>query len=452
MASTRPVRCNKGHDLVKFTREQLLVEKQEYQNGFNCDVCRRHYPIKLDASSVMHCSACEFDMCSSCVNTALGVPPTATGTGGAVNLVGSVNMFGLNVLRAVCCGTATNNVFLSPYSIAQILSLMCVGANGSTKSEMLHALCIPEGAANSLAAFYQETNRTIKASRAETIIANSTWAKPSYTFTPAFRTSAAMFDTEAYPMPGTPEPINRWCSDNTKGRINHVVDQIDPSLVLALINALYFKGMFTKAFDESLTQQRPFHNADGTTSHVSMMKRTEKMLYKETDEYQAALLTYGPDHVSPAMCCVVVLPRPSVTVEALLSKHDFWQVTKPNTFDSEKGTLQLPRFKLEFSTELSQTLQHLGMTSAFRSGDFSAMCTPSQLAISAVIHKTFVEVNEKGTEAAAVTAVLLRGCCMPADPPKPPFSMICDKPFLFYILEKSTGVVLFSGKMGSLSS
>jgi serine protease inhibitor len=235
--------------------------------------------------------------------------------------------------------------------------------------------------------------------------------------------------------------INAWCSKNTNGRITKIVSELKPEEFLVLVNAIYFKGTWTKEFDPKLTSAREFRLASGGVQR-QMMNREGRFRYKADDAMQAVALPYGDERLN----LYVFLPREKDGLGELID------ATKPDNFaglfagfGEEKGTVVLPRFKLEFEQSLNAALKQLGMGVAFTpAADFSKMVAPpNTAAISDVLHKTFVEVNEEGAEAAAVTGVKMMMTAMPR--PEDKFSFVCDHPFLCAIRDDVTGSVLFLG-------
>ncbi|KAH3742894.1 serine protease inhibitor [Pelomyxa schiedti] len=436
--------CPKGHTMVPRTWDSLMEQNPGYEEGFTCDQC--HITTDRKGStiqSIMHCCGCQFDLCADCIAKGHGSTATVSRRGVNDSLADSVNSFGITLLGAFSQGN-TDNVFVSPYSISQILSLVSTGAVGVTQAEMISTLCIPSNLISSLATFYTTTNGLLRACDSEVLVANSTWIKTGYSFTPAFQRQCAGFNTEAFPLPLSAEPVNTWCSAKTKGRIPTILDTIPPLTALILINALYFKGLFTQPFEPRNTFPKNFTTAAGNTIRVQMMsKDSPRFLYHETKTFQAVKLGYGTPRSGPgpSLCCVVVLPKPKNTIQELLEDAS----SMVSGFSQMAGVLEMPKFRLEWSHDLKTVLKTMGMQTAFSNGaQFGALCSPDDVYISSVIHKTFVEVNESGTEAAAVTAVVLKTKSMPSRPAKS-FHMLVDRPFLFFILEESTQAILFGG-------
>jgi serpin B len=234
--------------------------------------------------------------------------------------------------------------------------------------------------------------------------------------------------------------INDWVNQKTRGKIARIIEQIDPIYdIMFLVNAVYFKGRWSRAFDPAVPG--PFTLAGGETRQIPMMSQSGKYLHLRGPGFEAAALPYGSGRAS----MYVFLPDPGVSIDSLLRElrsrnWDSWR----KEFSDEKGSVRLPRFKFEYEAELKDALSALGMTVAFgKDADFSRMTSMPKAHISEVIHKTYVEVNEKGTEAAAVTSVRVSFGAI--QPHEPEFSLIVDRPFLVMVYDSAADAALFAG-------
>ena len=237
--------------------------------------------------------------------------------------------------------------------------------------------------------------------------------------------------------------INSWLEDKTNGLIKETLNPPLPrNAVMYLINAIYFKGTWTIQFDEEKTRDGTFYTSGETQSTVKMMSLREEFPYYENDELQMVDLPYGNGDFS----MTIVLPKKEKNIDALISdmSEESWNLLTSN-LSPDTGDILLPRFKLEYKTELIRPLTEMGMGIAFSEGlaDFSKMRSQNDLFISRVLHKSFVEVNEEGTEAAAVTVVGIDTSIGPSQG----FSMIVNRPFLFVIREHRSGTIMFMGKI-----
>ena len=278
-------------------------------------------------------------------------------------------------------------------------------------------------------------------------IANSIWYRQEFSFEPAFiEVNQTFFDATVEALdfsdPDAKNTINQWVKENTNGKIEEIVDQIDPEIVMFLINAIYFDGKWTYKFDKDQTETAAFTRADSTQKSVQMMHVTGDFQYFENELFQAVDLPYGAEFYSMA----VLLPKPGVGADAVIAEfnQENWMAWT-GSFDTRPVELALPKFKLEFETGLQEVLTALGMGVAFAqaNANFRAMYAgPENVYIDKVKHKTFVEVTEDGTEAAAVTSVEIGVTSV-----QPPVAMRVDRPFVFVIRENHSGTLLFMGKL-----
>lgn len=364
-------------------------------------------------------------------------------------LVASQNAFGFKLFSQVMQQAEGENVMISPSSVAIALSMTYNGANGETQKAMAEALELQGMTLTDL----NQANAALdtilgNADPAVKIgIANSLWGREDFTFNPEFlQRNQDYYQAEVqlldFADPNATDIINEWVNDSTEGKIPQIVEQIRPEEVLFLINAVYFNGTWTEPFSRRQTQQLPFRKADGSQTTVPMMTRSGSYRYLQNDQFQGIHLPYGDGRLS----MVVLLPREGSSVEALQQSltPENWQTWR-NQFAHQPGMIQLPRFESEFGTGLNDALKALGMEVAFDpdAADFSGMAD-AQLYISDVQHKTYIRVDEEGTEAAAATSI---GVSVTSAPINPPFQMTCDRPFLYAIQDNETGAILFMGVM-----
>jgi serine protease inhibitor len=239
--------------------------------------------------------------------------------------------------------------------------------------------------------------------------------------------------------------INSWVVDKTQGRISNIIDQTQADDVLYLLNAIYFKGSWTYRFDPSQTKQEAFHLENGSPKNVDFMILKQGRYLRYSDAQQAIIdLPYGNRQFSMTF----VVPQGAATLADVAGRLTGPQlVSWLAKADTASQELHLPKFKFDYTKTLNQTLSQLGMAEAFSDkANFSQMLAsgPKALAISRVIHKTFLEVTEEGTTAAAVTSV---GIGVTSVTPQPPLPMRIDRPFLFLIRERSSNTVLFIGQL-----
>lgn len=360
------------------------------------------------------------------------------------------NAFGFNVLKNLIKSKSESNVVISPTSIALALSMTYNGASESTKLAMAKTLAItniPVETLNKESSMLMNTLSNPDP-KVTVSIANSIWTKKGISFLPAFLTINktyynAQIQSLDFSLSSAADTINTWVSKNTKGKIPTIVTKpIDPTIVMYLINAVYFYGTWTNEFDATLTKSLPFTLSDNTKiQHLFMKQDRKDFLYQETSAFQAVQLPYGK---SKQLSMVVILPKTTIAAFSDQLTHATWN-SWMKSFTETEGTVMLPKFKIEFETSLKNTLMTLGMTPAFstETANFSGMRTQKDLFISDVIHKTFIDVDEKGTEAAAVTSVEMGLTSAPAT--KKTFLMEINKPFFFAITDTDSGEILFMG-------
>jgi serpin B len=366
------------------------------------------------------------------------------------NQLASANTrFGIKLFSQIVKQDQAKNVFISPASIAIALAMTYNGAAGDTQKAMAQTL---ELNGMSLA----DVNTAYAAFRTSLInadpkvqlsIANSLWFRQGANLNDGFLQRNELYYRAQvqglnFADPSAAGTINSWVSQNTNGKIPKIVDQIPANMMLYLVNAIYFKGDWTRQFDKSKTSDQPFHLLDGSTKPVPLMTQGGKFTYLRNDSFQAVSLPYGDGRLS----MVVFLPAMDSslqTFEQTLTETN-WQ-TWISQFHNAEGTLKLPRFSMDYELNLNETLKTLGMGTAFDSkvADFSAMSGSERFYVSEVMHKTFLEVNEEGTEAAAATSVGMGTTAML--PGETKFNMVVDRPFFIAIRDTATDAVLFMG-------
>jgi serine protease inhibitor len=366
-------------------------------------------------------------------------------------LVQAQTEFGFTLFEQLRQETPANNVLISPTSIAIALTMAYDGAAGETQAAMAEVLRV-QGI--DIAQVNQATQRLLQHlaqldPKVELAIANSLWMNQELPVNADYvdlvqTTFEALVTPLDFLNPTAKDQINSWVSEQTNNRITSIVDDIPPEQLLFLINAVYFKGDWTKAFDPELTEVLPFTLADGAEIQHPRMKQNGKYFYLETDQFQAVSLPYGAGTLS----FEVVLPKENADLDAFYGQltPENWQ-TWMTQMQSRDGHIQLPRFQFEYEADLVAALKAMGMEVAFdaNQADFSAM-TPLTAAINQVKHKTYIDVNEEGTEAAAVTSIGVVATSMPIDP-EPPFQMVVDRPFFAAIRDRQTGTILFMGSI-----
>jgi serine protease inhibitor len=365
-------------------------------------------------------------------------------------IVDSNNQLGFELLLRAGAN-AEGNRFLSPTSLFMALSMVNNGADGITKreiAEVLHAVGMDEMDLNkanaSLMSNLQSNSEAIQLK-----VANSIWLSKDYHFQSDFAAknqdyfNAKMEEINIADSQSV-KKINDWVEKSTNNKIKEMVSSpLDPNLVTMLLNGIYFKGDWTYPFDKQLTEKRAFHLEDGTTKKVPFMMLTRELAYFENESFQAVSLPYGEGEMSMK----VILPKETQSsnpIKQLLTNEN-WKKWGTR-FHEKEGTVLLPKFKLEYEVLLNDTLKALGLKSAFEGGaNFSKMIEENEsLSISQVKQKTFIEVNEKGTEAAAATSIEVVGESASVEEP---FHMEMNRPFYLVITDQETGINLFLGEI-----
>ncbi|WP_416671888.1 serpin family protein [Egbenema bharatensis] len=391
-------------------------------------------------------------------NSAIAQPPPATPSPTmsptpAVNpqLIAADNQFGFKLFSQLIQQDSEQNLMMSPTSVAIALSMLYNGASGETQQQIattleLHGMSLEDlNQANAdLKNLLENADPQVKLA-----IANSLWGNQEVAFKPDFiQRIQTFYDAEVetldFTNPSVVNRINDWVDRNTEGKIPTILDEVRPDDILFLINAVYFKGEWQQAFDQANTSDRPFTLPDGSTKNHPLMSQSGNYLYQETDEFQAVSLPYGEGRLS----MYVFLPQADVPLtqfsQELLSA-DNWD-TAMTRFTRRDGTVELPRFKYEYATRLNDALKALGMPMAFDPdvADLTGL-TDQDSFVNEVRHKTFIEVNEEGTEAAAVTSIGIRATSVQI--PTEPFVMTVDRPFFYAIRDNESGAILFMGSV-----
>jgi serpin B len=366
-------------------------------------------------------------------------------------LVDANNGLGFNIFNRLVEEKPESNIFISPSSIITALAMAYNGAEGETRAAMERALLLEGMDMDEVNAAFADLLTILQNPdpKVQLAVANSLWAREGVGFNEVFLNRARDYYgaevTELdFDNPASADTINSWVKEKTRNKIDGIVEPpINPETILFLINAIYFKGEWSEPFDPELTSQAPFNQLGGGTTEHPFMYRNDDFEYLETDLFQAVRLPYGKNERVGMYLFLPAAPAGLEEFQANLNGAN-WN-SWISSFRSMEGNLSLPRFSFEYETSLKNTLEALGMGIAFEEGaaDFSGMRpTPPDLFISEVKHKTFVEVNEEGTEAAAVTSIEVGTTAMPEI-----FYMNLDRPFFFAIADDMTGTILFMGSV-----
>jgi len=339
------------------------------------------------------------------------------------------------------------DVFVSPLSVTYALGMLANGAVGDTQKEILEGLEFRSGKVDDINSLCHQLmiespklDKSTKVSMANAVVANKN--KP---LQPDFKNVVekqyqALVTNQDFSSPATLSFINQWASDHTQGMVPKLLDRVHPDAVTYLLNALYFKGIWYHKFDKKRTQQELFTQADGKKLSVKMMHQKERFLAAENDNYQTVVLPYGNGSYE----MVVLLPREGKDLSSLLQTMDAkkWKDNLKNTYSSEVD-LKLPRFTSAYTRELNDVLKLLGMNTMFERGkaDLTKM-SMAKAFVSMVLQKAKIDVDEEGSKAAAVTVVETLDA---AAPPSKPIMFHANRPFMYAIVEHSTGTIFFMG-------
>lgn len=362
----------------------------------------------------------------------------------------SANKFAFDVYQALY---EDKQMLVSPLSLSLTLSMTACGADGNTAAQMSHVLGFDDHSTDDVASYYHTMVDNLATIDKYTTFesANSIWVDNGFPIREDFKSKvrdyfAAEEKLVSFKDNSTVNEINKWCSDKTHGKIEKMLDGIDPQTVMALINAIYFNGKWGIDFDEK-TRKEDFTAIDGSRLKVDMMSVSHQLNYSKFAGWSMVEVPYG----NGAFQMDVILPPEEMSFkEAVGTFHlDIWNQLHSSAY-TYMVNLKMPEFKFEYEAEgLPSVLSKLGMVDAFKPcADFSRMADTaagSAFYIGDVKHKTYIDVNTKGTEAAAVTVVvMLANSGLDAEPMAIDFTV--NRPFLFLIREKSTGSILFIGQ------
>lgn len=341
--------------------------------------------------------------------------------------------------------------FVSPMSLQFLLSVILNGANDRTADEIARTLGFEPAQLDDLNAYSRVMlDRLPKLDPATKLaIGNAVFVNRIYPINKKYKNLVEKFyDAEVANLDfknekATLGAINGWCSKQTNGMIPGVLESVDPSMFAYLLNALYFKGSWSWPFNERWTEERTFYLDSGAEKKVWMMEKERKFAYSEDDICQRVSLPYGEGFYS----MYVLLPKKGHTVTDILAtlNAESWAEIRRHTYADDKVNLWLPRFETKYHIKLNDILKDMGMPGSFRPGaDFKAMSRNAEY-LDFVQQDAIIKVDEKGSEAAAVTSAGMMGATAVPVPPKV-INFHADHPFLYLIVERATGSVLFAGE------
>lgn len=362
-------------------------------------------------------------------------------------LVEADNAFGLDLFKTLNA-SEEGNFNISPLSISLALAMTYNGAEGETKMAMEEAMRLSGLTTDEINQSYQSLVKALlEADPKVTLeVAQSIWYRLGYNVLDDFITvNQTYYDAEVseldFSRSDAKDIMNGWIEDKTHNKIKNMISKVDPAHVMFLINAIYFNGEWQTKFDKDNTQKMDFKIKDDQTIQVDMMQKEDSVLMASNDLFSAVQLPYGRGNFN----MVVLLPNEDKTCNDIASQlnSENWKSWMDSFQPANDVDIWLPKFKDEYKIELKDVLSAMGMELAFTPGaDFSGMNGSGGIWIDYVLHQTFIDVSEKGTEAAAATVVAMIEMAMPSTP-----QFHANRPFIYAITEKETGAILFIGKM-----
>lgn len=348
---------------------------------------------------------------------------------------GSQTGFALSFFRNVNAVMAPEeNIVVSPYSAGMVLAMLEAGAEGQTKAELDNAL---NGAVFGKQELDGGDNTIVQSS-------NAVWISDNFSVRNRYVSHlendfGAFIDTQNFSSPSAVNVINDWCAEKTSGKIKKIIERVSPDMVMLLVNALYFNAPWAVAFDADATHEAIFHGRNGDTT-VPMMVRKAMFNYAE---YQGAKMIEVP-YEGEKYAMYIVLPPSGMSPDAFLPYIGENQYKSAMSLLAPKEVvLNMPKFTNETSLILNRTLENMGVRTAFTSAaDFSGISVSGPLNVSIVKQKCYIDVTEKGTEAAAVTSAQVRLTAV-----RPAVTMTVDRPFIFIIADMENKDILFAGKI-----
>ncbi len=372
-------------------------------------------------------------------------------------IVDQTNVFAFNFFRTVAANEDPNkNILVSPLSASLALCMLNNGANGPTHDEIQQALGFGDFTREEMNSYFKKIIESLKDLEEDVTFetANSIWIDHLFpVLAPFINVNQEYYDAEVrnedFNNPETLKLINNWCSEKTHGKIPEILNNIDASSVMYLINALYFKGVWGILFDKDHTRESSFNNLNGSIVNIPMMnKRETSVQYTYNEQCVMAEVPYGLG----AFSMVFLLPKEDTSLSQIVEVLDvsYW-LNLQSTMWPRNTNLKIPRFKVEYERDINDDLKSLGMNTMFSDADadFSLINDTDPIFVSLVKQKTNINVNEEGSEATAVTIIGMVG----ASGIGPQYQdFFLDKPFLYFIKEQSTGAILFMGQINNLLS
>ncbi len=366
------------------------------------------------------------------------------------NIVNSNNKFAVNFYNELA-KTGNNNLFFSPFSIIDAFAMAYEGATGKTANEIKSTLFLPAKDNQRLSGF-QLLHNQINQKKSDCIlsIANAYWVQHNFVLKKKYlETIEKFYQSEAYNLDfkmnsqQAVDRINNWAEEKTKGKIKKFLNygDVDSGTRLVLTNAIYFKALWQIQFNKNLTEPADFRVKENKTIKVQMMHlQNAEFPYAETEDFQLLKIPYGCNNLS----ILIILPR--TLNEEMVRKIDYEKIMEiQKNLSKQKIDISIPKVKIEQTYDLINPLRNLGIKTAFDpfAADFSKITGSRDLYISKAVQKSFIEINEEGTEAAAATGIVMN---ITAARPGVKKVFVADHPFIFFIIEEESNLILFMGR------
>ncbi len=369
-----------------------------------------------------------------------------------LQLVKSSETFGIKLFKAVDQYDETENIFISPLSVSTAFGMLLNGADNATYDSIRYVLGFDNLSNEEINKSYKRLIELLTTVDEDVLfeIANSIWYNNTFNVEQTFlNTNMEYYNAEISALnftdPSSVGVINSWVKDKTHEKIKTIIDSITPDEIMYLINAIYFKGTWKYEFDKDYTRDDMFYYADGSSLLHKMMTMQARLNYYEDDDVQVAELPYGNEHYD----MLIFLPKRVDALDDFIRSLDEarWQ-QYINNLTEDSVVVELPKFTLKYKLGMENILKNLGMYIAFSPArsDFSRINKTAELAVSRVIHKTFIKVDEEGTEAAAVTAISIKVTSVDDNGDKVVY-FYANHPFFYVIREKDSGTILFMGRL-----
>lgn len=369
----------------------------------------------------------------------------------SAQLIEADNEFGLEIFQKIRNSADEENIMISPLSISVAFAMAYNGADKDTKTEMENAMKLNGLTTEQINNSYKMLIEALQSLDKEVVfeLANAIYYADGFSVKTEFlNINKTIYDAEVsklnFASPAAVETINDWVADKTHDKITKIIDQLSPLDRMVLLNAVYFNGIWKTKFDEKGTHLLNFTKSDGTNIEVPMMKKEEKLDYASNPLFSTVKMPYGTGQYN----MIVLLPgegKNSQNIIDALSASN-WNNWMKSFEVKDPVVVTMPRFKFAFETKLNNVLAEMGMIKAFQPNiaDFSKISV-EDLYISSAVHKSYIDVNENGTEAAAVTSITFTTTSAGNEPPKTYLTV--NKPFVFAITEKDTNAILFIGEV-----